>query len=507
MTVTLHHGDALDVLATLPAESVDAVVTDPPYELGFMGRAWDQSGIAYNIELWKQCLRVLKPGGHLLAFGGTRTSHRLACAIEDAGFDIRDSIAWLYGSGFPKSLDVSKAIDKARDDRPAVKSVSAFLAAATRAAGLTDRDLDREFGFAGRMAGQWLTQAGWVLLPGWEQWERLRALLGFGGEMDAEVWRLNGRKGTPGDAWAEREVIGERTTGISTGRGAVPYIGDSDNRDVTAPATDEAKQWSGWGTALKPAHEPIVVARKPLIGTVAANVLAHGTGALNIDACRVDPGKPVVGGGGWAAHKVDATAGWDRPYVGGVAKTTGHDAGRWPTNVVLDEDSAATLDEQSGTLRGGERPARRAGMGFDDGEKNRRGTSGQREVLDTGGASRFFPVFRYQAKAPTRERPKVNGVAHPTVKPLELMRWLVRLVTPPGGFVLDPFAGSGTTLQAAALEGMDCIGVEREATFIPLIRARLVDHADALIVVEPAPPAPATPQTPAEWMAYFNANP
>jgi site-specific DNA-methyltransferase (adenine-specific) len=349
MRAVIYNGDSLDVLAGLADGLVDSIVTDPPYELGFMGRTWDRSGIAYNVELWKQCLRVLKPGGHLLAFGGTRTSHRMACAIEDAGFEIRDSIAWLYGSGFPKSLDVSKAIDKAACAE--------------------------------------------------------RAVIGANPN--------------------HRPISGVEYEGIYQG-------GNTGASSLTAPATDDAKRWAGWGTALKPAHEPIVVARKPLVGTVAANVLAHGTGALNIDACRVagDVPRTVQGQSGNQGTIYGSDQRDQRIFEP-------HDAGRWPANVVLDEMAAGELDEQS-------------------------------EI-----ASRFFPVFRYQAKAPTRERPKVDGVAHATVKPLDLMRWLVRLVTPADGIVLEPFAGSGTTVEACVAEGMRCIGIEREATYLPLIAERM----------------------------------
>ena len=320
--VAVHHGDCLDVLATLPDASVDAVVTDPPYGIRFMGRSWDGADIEaatatrrgqasmpddgrsgtnggyrsasteagrYDLsanaafgqwcEAWAtECLRVLKPGGHMLAFGGSRTWHRLASAVEDAGFEIRDSIAWLYGSGFPKSHNLSEG-------------------------------------------------------------------------------------------------------------------------------------WQGWGTALKPAFEPIVVGRKPLAGTVAANVLAHGTGALNIDSCRVP----------------------------GVASLF---AGRKRSGGIMGKE---------GALRDG-RPEGHA---------------------DSGGASRFFPTFRYEAKAPSSERPRVDDIAHPTVKPLALMQWLVRLVTPPGGVVLEPFAGSGTTAEACVAEGFRCIAIEREADYLPLIVSRL----------------------------------
>lgn len=385
---TVYHGDCLEVLAELPDASVDAVVTDPPYELGFMGKGWDASGIAYRVDLWAEALRVLKPGGHLLAFGGTRTWHRLACAIEDAGFEVRDSIAWMYGSGFPKSLDVSKAIDKA--------------------------------------------------------------------------------------AGAERQVVGpNRFAGIN-GKANADVYGVASRPDETAPITDAAREWSGWGTALKPAHEPIVVARKPLVGTVAANVLEHGTGALNIDACRIpsDDGfekawdKPVktnIGAADYVnpdggAHVVDLSA--NRPV-----------GGRWPANVVLDEDQAAELDRQSGvsTSKAGVHPDTGRSGGI-MGAKVVRGKAGQpMGHNDSGGASRFF----YVAKAPARERPKVDGTAHPTVKPLTLMRWLCRLVTPPDGVILEPFAGSGTTVEAALLEGFRVVAIEREADYLPLIQARL----------------------------------
>ncbi|AEJ93043.1 DNA methyltransferase [Mycobacterium phage Shauna1] len=393
--VTLYHGDALDVLAELPDRSVDAVVCDPPYELDFMGKKWDGSGIAFDVEMWKQCLRVLKPGGHLLAFGGSRTWHRLTVAIEDAGFEIRDSIAWLYGQGMPKSLDVSKAIDKA--------------------------------------------------------------------------------------AGAEREVIGksarhvsgkpgQRTEGLNGSSTFAETVGMG--AYITAPATEAARQWQGWNTALKPSFEPVVVARKPLAGTVAANVLEHGTGALNIDACRIEAkGRPHI------ASASEASAGVYGNGLNGSKAIGTTDLGRWPTNVVLDDTQAAELDAQSGITRshggglgtGSRKPAQGVPLV---------GGIATTEHLDVGGASRFFPVFKYQAKAPTKERPGyVNEdgakVVHSTVKPLDLMRWLVRLVTPPNGVVLDPFAGSGTTAEACIHEHKRCITIEREADYLPLIVARL----------------------------------
>ena len=311
MTYIIHAGNNLDILPTLPDNSVDSIVTDPPYELNFMGKKWDSSGIAYSVELWTECLRVLKPGGHLLAFSGSRTYHRMVVAIEDAGFDIRDMISWISNKTFPKSHNLKD-------------------------------------------------------------------------------------------------------------------------------------EWQGWGTGLKPTVEPIVMARKPLIGTVAANVLEHGTGALNIDGSRIG---------------TEATQ------------------GRWPANVILDEYSAGELDEQSGTSQspGG---TRRVG-----GQNGLYKNGHSPEFVSTrpsdsgGGASRFF----YVARASKRDRNEglEGSNLHPTVKPTTLMRYLVKLVTPPGGTVLDPFTGSGSTGKAAILEGFDFIGIELTEEYLPIIEARLA-HVEKL---------------------------
>lgn len=392
---TILHGDCVEQLGLLPDNSVDAVVTDPPYGLAFMGKEWDahpsNAGFQEWCETWLvECLRVLKPGGHLLAFGGTRTWHRLTCAVEDAGFEIRDSIAWMYGSGFPKSLNVGKAIE------------SQILNGASNP----------------------------------------RALRKTEQEGDGESYQLTGKN---------NGILGETRV----------Y-----DRKTFSPNTDEAKQWDGWGTALKPAFEPIVVARKPLTGTVAANVLEHGTGALNVDGCRIgsdeDTRRNARGGdnglGGTGTFQIRERRAEDMPET----------SGRWPANVVLDEYAAAELDRQSGTSTskiGKPRGTAKRGM-FANSDFNKVGA----EYDDTGGASRFF----YTAKASKRERPDVDGVAtHPTVKPLAIMRWLVRLVTQPGGLVLDPFAGSGTTVEACMVEGFRCVAVEREAEYLPLIEARI----------------------------------
>lgn len=236
-------------------------------------------------------------------------------------------------------------------------------------------------------------------------------------------------------------------------------------REVTAPATPHGERWQGWGTALKPSHEPIVVARKPIVGTVAANVTEHGTGALNVDACRV--GGPDGFGGGRKA-----SSGFVDGYEGDGFVAS--DKGRWPTNVLLSDDQAEELDRQTGMLTSGKMLPHHADAGKAPGIYGAMPGGGGRESYgDTGGASRFFPTFHYEAKAGTDERPRVAGEAHPTVKPLDLMRWLVRLVTPPGGTVLEPFAGSGTTAEACVIEGFRCIAIEKHAPYLPLIVARL----------------------------------
>lgn len=475
MGATVYYGDALLTLPLLADASVDAVVTDPPYALGFMGRAWDThtpGGFQHWCELWAaECLRVLKPGGHLLAFGGTRTYHRLTAGIEDAGFEIRDSLHWLYGSGFPKSHDISKAIDKAAGDPLAFRRFARAYAEAVELSAFTHADIDRALGIKSSSC-YWAREDHRGGMPPRHHWEQVRDLLGLSGELEGLY-----------DA-AEREVIGtrkQRANGADSGVPMNASIGDVE--EITAPATDAAKQWQGWGTALKPAHEPIVLARKPLQGTVAANVLQHGTGALNVDGCRVAAqGRPL------RESRSEASVSAFGDGLNGSRAVGTTDTGRWPANVLLDDDAAGLLDEQSGTLKSGAMgPLARSA------ESKPLFRVGQDLTYETkaneGGASRFFPVFRYQAKAGKKERPVVvidgRKIAHPTVKPLALMRWLVDLVTPPGGLVLDPFAGTGTTLQAALDAGCTAIGIERsapeppnlhEGDYLWLIKKRLADY-------------------------------
>lgn len=371
--VVLHGGDCREVIRTLADGSIDAIVTDPPYALvslgkrfgkagakngskdayarasaGFMGKQWDTGEAAFAAEFWAECLRVLKPGGHVAAFSGTRTYHRLACAIEDAGFEIRDQLAWAYGTGFPKSHDVSKAIDKSSGVEFAVKPATGV-------------------GFMGADG------------PG----------------------------------------------GYNPTKNQMLRVGDM---------SDAARKWQGWGTALKPAWEPIALARKPLAGTVAENVLAHGTGAFNLDGCRVLDGTETGG-----EKPLYMPNGKNAVYGAGAGGGEwANTAGRHPANILHDgsgEVLAAFAD-------------------FVD------------DLAVDLNPARFF----YSAKADAQDR---IGSKHPTVKPVDLMQWLCRLITPPGGVVLDPFSGTGTTGEAAWREGFSAVLIEREEEYRADIARRM----------------------------------
>jgi SAM-dependent methyltransferase len=487
--VTVHHGDCLDVLRTLPDCSVDSVVTDPPAGVAFMGKDWDtdkggrDAWVAWLASVLAECRRVLKPGGHALVWALPRTSGWTHRAIEDAGLDVRDCITHLFGSGFPKSLDVGRAIDRTRHLRGDVLRATAWIA--ERA---TAQALDAAAGTNG-MGGHWTSQGAQAAIPTAEAWERIAPLLG-----EAPAWLLSLIRPArqPGEAWQNAEVIAvderwnEPSGVVNVGQGERQRVA----RQIKAPATEDAARWDGFGTALKPSSEMWYLARKPFTGTIAQTVTTWGTGALNIAATRVEMSqadrdfieKTCRPNSRGAAHVGDVMNRPDSPTL------TIHAAGRWPSNVVLTHSPTCTedvcaadccpvaeLDAQSGVSRSSRitKPAeatpkeRPWGGGAFNAPRPARGHD------DEGGASRFFPVFRYQAKAPTRERPKVDGVAHPTCKPLALMRWLIRLVTPPGGVVLDPFAGSGTTAEAAILEGFRCVTIEREADYLPLILARI----------------------------------
>lgn len=474
MTVRILQGDCSDVLPTLQSESIDSIVTDPPYGLKFMGKKWDHDVPGVNV--WAECLRVLKPGGHLLAFSGSRTYHRMVCNIEDAGFEIRDQIMWIYGSGFPKSLDVSKAIDKRRsEDFGPIRVVCRFVRAAMDTKGLKSRDLATIFECHPRLIDHWAARDtdSQPALPTWDQWLRLKSALGLGDDMDTEVWRLNGRKGQPGAAWLEANVVGKHE-GTPGGFGDNRFsVADNSIREPS----HIAKAWDGWGTALKPAHEPIVVARKPLIGTVAENVLKHGTGALNIDGCRIPAdGRPLRVGDYKATANNVYEGRQDGSLMGGSKAVGETDLGRWPANIIHDgSDEVLQAFPQA--------PGQQRAVGPEHGTKpsvNVYGDVGARPFTppreDAGSAARFF----YCAKAAKKDRGADNP--HPTVKPTELMRYLCRLVTPPGGVVLDPFMGSGSTGKAASIEGFDFVGIEIEAEYVEIARVRI--HGDAPLFAE-----------------------
>lgn len=398
-TFRLLCGDVADLATLLPPGSFDACLCDPPYGLGFMGKAWDH-GVP-GAATWKALSAALKPGAMLLAFGGTRTFHRLACAIEDAGFEIRDTLCWLYGSGFPKSLDVSKAIDKA--------------------------------------------------------------------------------------AGAERQHVADRPahTASAKWREAEGRADRLNPPPVTAPLSADGIRWSGYGTALKPAWEPIVLAMKPLDGTFAENALEHGVAGLDIDGCRLPVADEAYarncsGDHGHAGTR-DGGEATSMRMGGGAASS-----GRWPANVVLDEEAAALLDEQSGELTSGANPTRRGSDKF----RNSYGDfEGQRECVarrgtDSGGASRFF----YCAKVSTAER---GGSSHPTLKPLNLTAWLARLILPPAREtprrLLVPFSGAGSEVIGALAAGWDeVVGIEQSADYIAQARARIRGAGPLLYQEEPA---------------------
>jgi site-specific DNA-methyltransferase (adenine-specific) len=442
---TLYCGDCRDVLPTLPP--VHSVITDPPYGLSFMGKDWDR-GVP-GADFWRGINAL--PGAVLLAFGGTRTFHRLAVAIEDAGWEIRDCLSWLYGSGFPKSHDISKAIDRAAD--------------ATR-----------------EVVGTKMGQPGYTLSP--------------------------------------------CDNGVSLGAGQSTKTAEQRAAEVliTAPATEAAKEWAGYGTALKPAWEPIIAAMRPVPGTFAENAQAHGVAGLNIDGCRIahnEECKPMAA----QTNRESMTGGGKVQQGGRHSETTElKPGGRWPANVILDPLAAALLDQQAPEAGGGqaqpftvkkESGSDKAGnSGASYGAESRPAGTVMVAYTDTGGASRFF----YTAKASRSEREegleeraqsvlaygnqaqaeaargnldhgadnasgmnrvKIRANNHPTVKPVDLMQWLCRLTRPPkGGVVLDPFMGSGTTGVAALMEGRDFIGVELDPHYFELAAARIKHWAD-----------------------------
>ncbi len=401
------HGDAQTELSEMEAESFEACVTDPPYELGFMGKSWDESGIAFDPEFWEEVYRVLKPGAHLLSFGGTRTHHRMMAAIEDAGFEIRDTLTWHYGGGFPKATDMSKTIDRRKgkfDEREEVG-----------------------------------------IKPGHEKFANRETT----GHLDGDGGSSEGSR----RPWQEKE-------------------GATDYHKQTAPASEEAKKWEGWKTGLKPATEFICMARKPFDGATVDALLEHGVGALNVDECRIGTEKEVPAS---VSNKKGNVL--EGSKDGSLRNETGNEegrnpnVGRYPSNLLLDDRASALLDGQSGETTSGAMKEAVSGYDSDSSTEFIEGVSGpQNQHGDSGGASRFF----YCPKASTSERNMgVEENDHPTVKPVELMGYLIRLVTPEGGKVLDPFGGSGTTGMAAVLEQKEFVIVEKDEESATLAENRI----------------------------------
>jgi DNA modification methylase len=454
-----------------------------------MGKKWDSSGIAYSVELWTECLRVLKPGGHLLAFGGTRTYHRMVVSIEDAGFEIRDMISWISNKTFPKSLNVSKAIDKSSGENE--KRRLEFVAW-MKTTGLNAKKINEIIGKAD--VGSHYLRLDQPAIATADLFDKLRPHLP---EVPEAIERLVAeRTGIEWTEYKKRVVTGLRRLPVGHAFAGPLYGGDSSMHEVneTASFSAEAKKWEGWGTGLKPTVEPIVMARKPIQGTVANNVLTYGTGALNIDGSRI--------GTELRKNNVnDFSNQHGNQFANGkpIIKTGESEVkGRWPANIILDEQTAGLLDEQSGQVKGGTWNNTAGARHFNnDGKPTDYETKGSDKSI--GGASRFF----YVAKTSKRDRNegleklqdydwKNDGAAipnrkirpftpsknhHPTVKPTTLMQYLVKLVTPPNGTVLDPFTGSGSTGKAAILEGFNFIGIEMTDEYLPIIEGRL-KHAE-----------------------------
>ncbi len=530
-------GDCIEELKKLEENSVDAIITDPPYGLGFMNKEWDnpdkekelierkrseerkaegksptdapfsqsvRPGLAIKgakenkwfqewSEKWsKEAIRVLKPGGYMLVCCATRMYHRMTCGIEDAGFEIRDTIMWLYGSGFPKSLNIGKQIDKRGGKYVDWRKFQKWLKDTKENSGYTNPQLDEVLGFStkgGGMFGHFINPSQ-AQLPRAKTYKQMKEILKLDKTFDELIEE------------AEREITGKDGRGeikedMFFHKGgevdkAIGY-GKWDLKDK--PATPEAKQWEGWGTALKPACEPIVVARKPLSEkNVALNVLKHGTGGINIDECRVKHKEDLSKKGD--EHKLDTQKqGW------GFKSVDRGNQGRFPANIILDEEAGKMLDEQSGISKS--QTGSSTGAGFQDefvGGKSGGGIELQK-YSDKGGASRFF----YCAKASKSERnlgcedmedkttddgrevvsdrPHQRGASqrknnHPTVKPIKLMEYLIKLISREGAIVLDPFLGSGTTAIACLKLNHKFIGIEKEEEYVKIAQARIKPYLE-----------------------------
>jgi DNA modification methylase len=504
-------GDMRDIIPSLPNACIDACVTDPPYGLsdepdiaevmrhwlddkqythkssGFMGKSWDS--FVPGPEYWRHVYRVMKPGAYALVFAGTRTSDLMSVALRFAGFEIVDSIHWCRGTGFPKGIDVSKAIDKRGGS-----SVSWF--------GPWFRDWRRRRGISSNQVAELFPSATGGITGCVRNWE-----LGLNLPTPDQFNLIRDTYNLPFESIeeAEREVVGERTTGIGTGGGFTSFIGDSDNRNITASATEAAKKWDGFKSQLKPAHEPVIVCRRPLEGTFAENAMKHGTGAFNVDACRI-PGVPEPTR--YDPHR-HSHEGWRMTATGDecAANAATHN-GRYPSNFILThaadctEDACAGgcpvagMDEQSGDRKGCTSNERFAGANNILGKQNY-----QPKTMwygDRGGGSRFFFTcrwdertdmpFMYCPKASSSERNIGGKCGHPTIKPFALIQYLCRLVCPPGGVVLDPFLGSGTTVMACLASDFRCIDIEENPEYAEWARNRIAALPALLTGDKKSPP-------------------
>ena len=441
-TVKLILGDCLDKLKRLEDNSVDSIVTDPPYGISFMGNKWDYD--VPSVDVWNECYRVLKPGGHLLSFSSPRTYHRMAVNVEDAGFEIRDQIMWVYGSGFPKSLNVGKAIDKRGGNNLLSNEIGRKLKEARTSRKITLKKADEMFcdgttnysWFEGRPKGIRIPEPE-VFLKIVEQWPEMKEYYD---------------KTFP----ADREVI---ETKIDAGNRTVAILGTEEKEySITKASTELAKEWDGWGTALKPAHEPIVMARKPFKGDVCSNVLEHGTGALNIDACRIETSDTYSYPNGPKGNSFSVNQEPDNKRNEPVENNP---LGRWPANFIHD----GLEEEWSKYFYCPKANKTDRNRGCEDLEEKQNVFNGKNqndcpssEII--GSVSNKF-----------KTQPKTNH--HPTVKPTELMRYLCRLVTPKNGIVLDPFMGSGSTGKAAVLEGFSFIGIELSEEYFKIAEKRI----------------------------------
>lgn len=458
----LYHGSMLDMAEVIEPESIDAIITDPPYELNFMNKSWDNSGIAFQKDTWKKCYDALKPGGHLLAFGGSRTFHRIACAIEDAGFEIRDTIMWIYGSGFPKSMDISKQIDK-RNGR----NNNTFLELGNY---LREKIIDSDKVCAEKIGFSSALVRFWKLgerIPNKETWTKLKRLYNLDNDFD---WLIEREE-------AKREIIGKMQNPASS----IYTMGEiKKNRDVniTAPSTDLAKQWNGWGTQLKPSYEPIIIARKPCERSIVDNVMKYGVGGINIDECRVPISKDDINMINAKSSK-NPTDNYNRneskkyeDYALNIA-VTANEQGRFPANTILTYDDS-DYDEVCGGLSD-EGSASRYFYCAKASKRDRNEELKEFEdyVLPKNGSGKRFTVGGSKEVSLPRKN------IHPTVKPTSLMQYLVRLVTPKGGTVLDPFNGSGSTGKACMYENADrkvdykYIGIELTEEYLPIAKARI----------------------------------